>query len=262
MPTLLPSSSSSLVDGGKDDNDERRIDVLLFDLDGTLYDHACGYEEEVHSNIFKFMVQTTGSKFDAISTLEEAQTAWRPIFDKYNLTKRGLLEEGYRFDGREYDKFIRQGAGKYIQKDESLRAFLQSFPSRLKKVIFTNAPESSATEILDLLGVRDLFHDVMGTDFLENRVCKPEKQAFTKVLNYLGLQESPTECRRVCYFEDSFKNLQAGKDLGFMTVFIDSETLINEGKSAYHLKRAGFDAILERKLDMTLKSKLPLLWDE
>ena len=56
-----------------DDGDDNRIDILLFDLDGTLYDHSCGYEEEIHSNIFKFMVETEGGKFNAITTLQEAQ---------------------------------------------------------------------------------------------------------------------------------------------------------------------------------------------
>ena len=53
----------------ENDNDDDIIDVLLFDLDGTLYDHACGYEQEIHSNIYDFMVQSKGGKFDAITTL-------------------------------------------------------------------------------------------------------------------------------------------------------------------------------------------------
>lgn len=227
--------------------------VLLFDLDGTLYDQACGYEAEIHTNIFRFMVHQTGGKFDAITTVEQAQQVWTPIFEKYNLTKRGLLGEGYVFDGTDYDLFVRQGASKYIQKDDELRKFLISLPAR--RVIFTNAPESSAHEILGLLGVADLFECVLGTDFLENKVCKPEREAFDKVLNHLG----GVSANQVCYFEDSFKNLVAGKALGMQTVFVTSETLTNEGKSVKDLQNQ-FDAVVEGKVGMSLKEQLPNLW--
>jgi len=267
-------SKISSSDENENDNDNDEIDVLLFDLDGTLYDHACGYEQEIHSNIFEFMVQSKGGKFDAITTLEEAQRAWQPIFEKYNLTKRGLIGEGYVFDSRHYDSFVRKGATKYFSKDDELRSFLESFPSRMKKVVFTNAPESSANEILNLLGVRDLFSAVLGTDFLESKVCKPEPEAFSKVLKLLfsaddhcsppplSLESYQDRNRRICYFEDSFKNLKAGKELGFLTVFITSETLQNEGKSNLELEAEQFDAILQKRVNMNLRSQLPQLWKD
>lgn len=232
---------------------ERQIDVLLFDLDGTLYDQACGYEEHIHANIFKYMAQHTGGKFDEIHSVGEAERVWTPIFAKYNLTKRGLIGEGYVFDGDDYDRFIRQGADKFIKDDPGLRSFLTSLPQE-RKVIFTNAPESSAHEILKLLGVDDLFEHVLGTDFLENKVCKPEREAFDKVLGFLKV--SPD---KICYFEDSFKNLVAGKALGMQTVFVTSSTLKNEGRSVEELGE--FDAVVEGKVGMDLKKQLPGLWD-
>ena len=117
------------------------IKILLFDLDGTLYDQACGYEEEIHNNIFRYMAQN----FDTIEDVEHAKKVWKPIFDKYNLTKRGLIGEGYSFDGTDYDRFIRQGAKNFISPDPELRVFLKSFPTSMRKVIFTNAPEGEFT---------------------------------------------------------------------------------------------------------------------
>lgn len=231
------------------------IELLLFDLDGTLYDQACGYEEEIRNNIFRYMAQQTGGKFDAIDNtdVEEAERVWQPIFEKYNLTKRGLIGEGYVFDGDHYDRFVRQGADKLIRPDPELRTFLESLPQQTRKVIFTNAPETSANEILGLLGVADLFECVLGTDFLENKVCKPERAAFDKALDFLNIAPD-----KVCYFEDSFKNLLAGKALGMQTVFVASSTLKNEGKTVDDLQQ--FDAVVEGKVDMSLKSQLPGLW--
>ena len=231
-------------------------DVLLFDLDGTLYDQACGYEEHIHNNIYQFMVEQTGGKFDAITTIEKAKQVWKPIFARYNLTKRGLIGEGYEFDGTVYDNFIRQGAHHYIRSDPELREFLLTLPHESRKVVFTNAPESSAHEILQILGVADLFETVLGgADFLGDTICKPEREAFDKVLEYLGMIDCPD---RICFFEDSFMNLRAGKELGFTTVFVKSSTLVNEGRSSDEL--AQFDAVVEGKVGMELKALLPDLF--
>jgi pyrimidine 5'-nucleotidase len=232
--------------------------LLLFDLDGTLYDQICGYVDSVHSNIFKFMAEKTGGKFDSIGSIEEAEIVWRPIFQKYNLTKRGLLGEGYEFDTVDYDKYIRQGADRFIKPDSELRVFLESLPCR-RKVIFTNAPEVSANEILDLLGVADLFEAVLGTDFLQDEVCKPERAAFDRVLNHLKI--APADYHRVWFFEDSYKNLVAGKELGMKTVFVKSlSTMKEEGKETRDLSQ--FDAAIEGKVAMELKEQIPELWGQ
>jgi putative hydrolase of the HAD superfamily len=256
----LYSPNGSEVESNTESNENNRIDILLFDLDGTLYDNDCGYQEEIHCNILRFMVEAQGGKFDAITTMEQAQRVWQPIFEKYNSTRRGMIHEGYVIDCKYWDIFVRQGAEKYFSKDMQLRSFLQSFPSRIRKVIFTNAPESSATEILELLGIRDLFDDILGTDFMESKCCKPEKEAFIKVLQYLKVP--PSEYHKVCYLEDSLKNLKAGKALGFRTVFVMSKTLTNEGSSVQDVPAQQFDAIVHGKVDMTLQRLMPELWEK
>jgi len=230
-------------------------DLLLFDLDGTLYDDSCGYGSRVHSQIFDFMVETTGGKFDAVTTSDDARTAWAPIFEKYNLTKRGLVAEGYVFDGDAYDTYVRRGASEHISADRELRVLLQSLPQR--KAIFTNAPEASARTILGLLGVADLFEIVLGTGFMGDTVCKPERGAFLSVLERLGV--GPAEYSRVCFFEDSYKNLCAGKELGFRTVFVRPPTPADGGRGGGDL--AQFDAVLERKVGPELQKLMPDLWD-
>ncbi|KAL3936383.1 MAG: hypothetical protein SGBAC_008292 [Bacillariaceae sp.] len=202
------------------------------------------------------MVESKGGKFDQINTSEEAKHYWTPIFAKYNLTKRGLLGEGYDFDIEEYDRYIRQGASNFIKKDPELREFLLSLPQK-RKIIFTNAPEESAHEILNILGVSDLFEAVLGTTFLQHKICKPEVEAFEKVMNCIGVAKS--EYHKVCFFEDSFKNLAAGKKLGLGTVFVSSSTMIAEGRSVNDL--AQFQAVIEGKVGMGLKKLLPQLWD-
>lgn len=90
---------------------------------------------------------------------------------------------------------------------------------------------------------------------MQNEVCKPEKKAFDMVLEYLKIEPSA-----VCYFEDSFKNLLAGKALGMQTVFVTSSTLKREGRTITDLRQ--FDAVVKGKVGDSLKSMLPSLWDE
>uniref|UniRef100_A0A7R9WXU8 Pyrimidine 5'-nucleotidase n=1 Tax=Craspedostauros australis TaxID=1486917 RepID=A0A7R9WXU8_9STRA len=232
------------------------IELLIFDLDGTLYDRDNGYTQHVHDNIFRFMAKTEGGKFDAIDSVATARKVWEPIFAKYNLTKRGLMAEGYDFDPIHYDTFIRRGASNFFAKDPVLREVLQSMPQR--KVIFTNAPESSANEILQLLGVADLFDCVYGTDFLQNKVCKPEIAAFEKVL----AEHASVPVSRICYFEDSFKNLVAGQKLGFRSVFIRSAAT-TDGDNFASADLEKFDAVLVGSVSedrQRLREQLPGLW--
>ena len=258
--TTYPSNPSSSSDSASASSPPI---LFLFDLDGTLYDQKCGYVDNVHNNIFEFMVQAKGDKFDSITTIEKAKKVWTPIFQKYNLTKRGLLGEGYEFDSHEYDQFIRKDPSKFITgPDRELREFLLSLPSRIPKVIFTNAPEFSAHEILKILGGEDLFEHVLGSDFLQDKVCKPEQEAFELVLRFLKIQQK--DYGRIWFFEDSYTNLAASKQLfGMKTCFVkSSKTIEDEGaqsKSSLNLEQ--FDAIIEGKVGIELKEQIPELWD-
>ena len=76
------------------------------------------------------------------------------------------------------------------------------------------------------LGVERHFDAVYGSDHMGD-YCKPEKEAFEKVLAALPVLEDEGEegregegGREVVFFEDSFKNLMAAKELGMKTVLI------------------------------------------
>jgi FMN phosphatase YigB (HAD superfamily) len=93
---------------------------------------------------------------------------------------------------------------------------------------------------------------------MQNKVCKPKSAAFEMILDHLGVSSS--EYHRVCYFEDSFKNLLAGKELfGFQTVFVSSPTLKHEGRTIEELLQ--FDAVVENKVGKSLKEQLPQVWE-
>jgi FMN phosphatase YigB (HAD superfamily) len=93
--------------------------VLLFDLDGTLYDADNGYISHIRSNIFQFMVDK-----NIAEDVEKAQALWKPLFKQYNQTKRGLKQAGYDFDELEYWRYHRQGMDRFFERDDVLRRVL------------------------------------------------------------------------------------------------------------------------------------------
>lgn len=129
---------------------------------------------------------------------------------------------------------------KYLFDDNGkLTEMLESMP--YKKYIFTNAREKEASQALHALGVRDCFEDkIYGADF-HGDICKPEKDAFRNVLDDIGAP--PSDC---VFFEDSVKNLKAGKELGMSTVLIQGFTSNEEGGV---LEMDSFDAAVSTLTD-------------
>ena len=192
-------------------------EILLFDLDGTLYDAGNGYIEHIRKNIFEF-IYIQGF----VPRTESAEEFWKIIFKKYNQTFRALKASGYEFDGDEYWRYHRSGMDKFFSSDAILREVLQSFPQ--KKYIFTNCNEQQAIEALKLLGIDDCFDDIYGSSFMGDN-CKPEEVVFTKIFEHLEI----TDPSKVCLFEDSFKNLVTANKLGMSTVLVESMTAEEEG---------------------------------
>ncbi len=200
-----------------------QFDVLLFDLDGCLYDADCGYVQHQRRQLFE-LIYLKGW----VSRDESAEDYWRPLFKKYNQTLRGLKAAGHDIDDAEYWDHCRAGEENFLKEDLPLRSFLESLPKTQKKYIFTNAGEKSAKKCLELMGIGDQFDHVYGSDFMKD-VCKPETEAFHRVLHDIDptgtLIADPT---RVCMFEDSYKNLVTADALGMGTVFVESEIHVAE----------------------------------
>lgn len=100
-------------------------------------------------------------------------------------------------------------------KDPELIEMLESCP--LNMVAFSNGPRKYVLRVLREMGLDHVFphHRVFAVnDVLP--ACKPEKEAFQKVFDAVGVT-NPSECIMV---EDSMKNIRAAKKLGMHTVLI------------------------------------------
>lgn len=247
-----------------------KIDCLLFDLDDTLYPLSTGLANEVLKNIGDYMVEKLGIDTSKISDLCSL------LYKNYGTTMAGLRAIGYSFNYDDYHSFV-HGRLPYerLKPDPVLRQILLSVP--IRKVIFTNADKNHATEALRRLGLEDCFEgiicfetlnqpaDVESTpdtanvfDIIEHSyrpvpgvelpkspiICKPSEDAIDKALKIANIDP-----QRTIFFEDSIRNIQAGKNVGLQTVLI--------GKS-HRVK--GADYALESIHN--IREALPELWEE
>ncbi|ONK61963.1 uncharacterized protein A4U43_C08F35400 [Asparagus officinalis] len=206
---------------------ESKIDCLLFDLDDTLYPLSTGLANGVLKNIGDYMVEKLGIDRGKIAGLCDQ------LYKNYGTTMAGLR-------------------------------------------IFTNADKIHAAKALSRLGLEDCFEgiicfetlnspiegepvhesnifDIIGYSTSPNPsielpkapiICKPSEYAIDHALKIANIDP-----QRTIFFDDSVRNIQAGKRVGLQTVLV--------GKSQ---RVKGADYALESIHN--IREALPELWEE
>ncbi|VFQ71261.1 unnamed protein product [Cuscuta campestris] len=254
-----------------------KYDCLLFDLDDTLYPLSSGLAAACGKNIRDYMVEKLGIEPSKIQELGNL------LYKNYGTTMAGLRAIGYEFDYDEYHRFV-HGRLPYenLKPDPVLRTLLLSLPYR--KVIFTNADKDHAVKVLRILGLEDCFEGIICFETLnpafkfdndkEDKECPTfvGREGIFDIIGHfsqpdaVGLPKTPVLCKpsvaaiekaveianlephRTLFFEDSVRNIQAGKCVGLHTVLV--------GKSQ---RVEGADYALESIHNM--KEALPELWE-
>jgi len=228
-----------------------KYECLLFDMDDTLYPVSSGLNLACRKNIEEFMLQQLH--------MEEAQVPRMclELYKEYGTTMAGLKALGYEFDNDEFHAYV-HGRLPYevLKPDPVLRNLLLSMPQR--KIIFTNADEAHAAQVLDRLGLEDCFEgvicfetlnpppldlddcmdmpegdailagnspevDAVGLSFSsKSRVlCKPSVEAIEA-----AIQIANVDPKKTIFFDDSVRNIASGKAAGLHTVLVGSSVLV------------------------------------
>ena len=198
------------------------IRYLLFDLDDTLYPRSAGVMAQIGRQIRRYIVETLGLAVD------EADTLARRYHHDYGTSLQGLLAN-HQIDADKYLAFVHNFSLDMLAPNPALDDLLASLP--VEKVIFTNADRAHAERVLQRLGIRRHFSqiiDVVAVDY----VSKPNLPAYTGCLRLLNA--SADECVMI---EDSGRNLQPAAALGMVTVLVDGAP---DDRADYHI-----DTILE-----------------
>ncbi|RLN36503.1 uncharacterized protein C24B11.05-like [Panicum miliaceum] len=180
---------------------------------------------------------------------------------------------GYDFDYDDFHACV-HGTLPYekLKPDPVLRQLLLSLPQR--KIIFTNSDKAHAARVLEKLGLEDCFEGIICFETLNppteqdaneqknadeadggsregfddpaprrGILCKPSLESMEAVIEIAKL-----DAKRTVFFDDSARNIAAGKAAGFHTVIVGTSALV-----------AGADLALESIHN--IKEALPELWD-
>ena len=183
------------------------LEVLLFDLDETIYPRASGLMKAISSRISQYMIERMGMDPEIVTHLR------RMYWEKYGTTSRGL-QMNHGLDVPDYMQFVHDvPLEDYIGPNPALDAALAALPQR--KVIFTSATAEHARGVLQVIGVDAHFDAVYDAMYAGNEV-KPAPGVYRRLLDDLGA--SGTDCLMV---EDTARNLAPAKSLGMITVLVD-----------------------------------------
>lgn len=190
----------------KHHDDARR--VWIFDLDDTLHDASA----HIFPHINRSMTHYLMTHLDLCEA--DACALRRDYWHRYGATLHGLM----RHHGTDPHHFLHHthqfpDLTAMVLKARGLRHTLQLLKGR--KVVFTNAPMAYAEQVLQLLGIRDLFQAVFSIESTRFQP-KPAKQGFLRILRALRVRA--TRCVMV---EDSLPALRMAKRLGMKTVYVN-----------------------------------------
>jgi len=154
------------------------VQVLLLDLDETLYPRGNGVLRRIDARINSFMTDRLG--IDA-ARVDAERCALR---DRWGTTMRGLVES-FELDVDDYLRHCHEvDLSDLLAPDPQVRALLERLSVR--KAVLTNAPRAHAEQVLRLLDLRDLMEDVLALEDIGYQP-KPAPSAYATALGRLGV---------------------------------------------------------------------------
>ncbi|HPS33209.1 MAG TPA: pyrimidine 5'-nucleotidase [Anaerolineaceae bacterium] len=184
-----------------------KISTLLIDLDDTVYPPTVEVWPLVMKRMFLYMRDFLGIPEDEIPAMRDR------LFNRYGTTLRGLqIERG--IDAKAYLDYVHDvDLSALLSPDPALRSALDRIA--LPKLIFTNACESHARNVLRLMDLESCFEGIIDVVAVQP-YCKPEPEAYHIALELAG---SP-DPREVLMVDDRLENVAAASSLGMHTVLV------------------------------------------
>ncbi len=181
--------------------------VWLFDLDNTLHNASPHIFPHINRSMTRYLEQHLGLGLD------EANALRMQYWHRYGATMLGLM----RHHGTDPDHFLVEThrfdrLHEMMVFERALRGMLRALPGR--RIVFSNAPRHYAEAVLEIMGVRRLFEDVVGIEDLDYHP-KPGIRAYRSLL-----QRRRLNAAQCIMLEDSAGNLRTAKRLGMRTVLV------------------------------------------
>ena len=182
------------------------MDVLIFDLDNTLYPAERHLFGLIDVRINRYMTEVVGIPDPEVDKLR------REYWKLYGVTLQGLIRH-HGVDPEDYLYYVHDvDVASRLSPDPILRERLTSLTQR--KAVFTNGSICHAGRVLSALGIEDIFEEVYDIR-IAAYLPKPWPEPYHAVLKKLGT--TPERCIMI---EDSRKNLETAKKLGMGTILV------------------------------------------
>ncbi|CAM2766271.1 HAD-IA family hydrolase [Skermania piniformis] len=188
------------------DPDSRSSDVLVLDLDGTLYGRELGLIEVMDRRILDFLMMKTS--MDRTAALVE----YDRLLTKYGLVSCGLQAE-WGVDFTEALKYAHElQYEEVLHSDEKLLSKLEAIA--LPRIVFTNAPYKHVVKVLMMLGVATMIDQVVTIEDFP-RAPKPSSTSFLMLSKRLGRR-----FEQMIFLDDNPSNVKVAHNLGMRTVLV------------------------------------------
>ncbi len=190
------------------------MEVLLLDLDETLYPRGNGVLDRIDGRINAYLRERVGIAAEHVDALR------RRLRDAHGTTMRGLEVE-HSVDVDDYLGVVhRVDLSDLLAPAPEVSALLQRLPGR--KAVFTNAPRHHAEQVLRLLDLDSAFEAVLTLEDLGLRP-KPDPRAYDAVTARLGV--SAASC---VFVDDTRANLIGARSSGMRTVWLAPQPTLDD----------------------------------
>jgi putative hydrolase of the HAD superfamily len=183
-------------------------DYWIFDLDNTLYPAACDLFSQIDVKMGAFISGHLG--IDRI----DARKLQKRYYLEHGTTLAGLMAN----DGIHPDTFldfVHDIDVTPIPPSPELRVALSQLPGQ--RFVYTNGSVKHAENVMDRLGITDLFHgiyDIIAADYRP----KPDPEPYKDFVSRFEIEPG-----RSVMVEDIARNLEPAHEMGMSTVLIRTQ---------------------------------------
>ena len=184
------------------------LDLLLFDIDGTLYNPASGLVARVDELMNRFLQDRLHLSWEDANKIRIAYTA------EFGSLARGIALRHGLDPGELYAECVDSvNPADHLQPDPAVREVLLALPQR--KAVFSNASHLYTERVLAALSVSDQFERLLTIEWGDYR-GKPTPELYRDAERELGVAG-----QQVALIDDAPGNLVPAHALGWVTVLMD-----------------------------------------
>jgi putative hydrolase of the HAD superfamily len=182
----------------------QRVRHWVFDLDNTLYPARALYDE-IGERMTAYIARTLGVAPAAAFELQER------YFHEYGATIVGLVRH-HGVDAADFLRDVHEADHSVLVVDAELRALIERLPGR--RIIFTNGGGGHPERVLESLGLAGCFDAIFDIE-AAHLAPKPQPESYERLIKATAI-----EPRSAVLIEDTLRNLEPARALGFTTVLV------------------------------------------